>query len=48
MKKLQIAALILLTIAGLFFCLLGSGTLARMQSGLMGFLSPLSQSGNTV
>jgi rod shape-determining protein MreC len=48
MKKLQIAALILLTVAGLFFCLLGSGTLALMQSGLMSFLSPLSQSGHTV
>jgi rod shape-determining protein MreC len=48
MKKLQTAALILLTLAGLFFCFLGSGALSRMQSSLIGFLAPISQSGHTV
>ncbi len=48
MKYLQIAALVLLIVAAIVFSMLGVGPLAHLQLGFLGFLSPLSHSGNAV
>jgi rod shape-determining protein MreC len=48
MKKLQIAALVLLAVVVVAFCMLEAGTLSRLQSGLLGFLSPVARSGGAV
>ena len=48
MKKVQIAALILLALVALAFCTLGSATLSSLQSCLLGILSPISRSGSAV
>jgi rod shape-determining protein MreC len=48
MKRIQIAALGLLFVAALAFCLFGAGTLAHMQSGFLGILSPLFRSGHAM
>ena len=48
MKKLQIAALAVLVVAIVSFCLLEAGSLARLQSGLLGILSPITRSGGAV
>ena len=48
MKYLQIAALVLLIVAAVMFSMLGSRSLSHLQSGFLGFLSPLSRSGSAV
>jgi rod shape-determining protein MreC len=48
MKYLQIAALVLLIAAAIFFSALGVGPLGRLQSAFLGLLSPLSHSGSVV
>ncbi|MEI6322467.1 MAG: rod shape-determining protein MreC [bacterium] len=48
MKYVQIAALVLLAVAAIILCVIGAGPLAQLQSGFLGLLSPLSQSGNAV
>jgi len=48
MKKLQIASLVVLAVLAIAVCLLESDTLTRLQSGLLGVISPISRSGNAV
>jgi len=48
MKRIQIAALALIFIAAIGFCLLGTGSLSALQSCFLGLLSPLSRSGSAV
>ena len=48
MKYLQIAALVLLVAAAIVFSVLGTGALGPMQSGFLGWLSPITRSGNAV
>jgi len=48
MRKLQIAALVLLAVVAIAFCTLEAGPLRRLQSGLLGILSPISCSGSAV
>jgi rod shape-determining protein MreC len=46
MKKLQIAALVLLAVLVVGVCLLEASTLSHLQSRLLGILSPISSSGS--
>lgn len=48
MKYLQIGALALLAVAAIVLSVLGTGSLAHLQSGFLGLLSPLSRSGSAV
>jgi rod shape-determining protein MreC len=48
MKKLQIAALLLLVVVIIALCMLGDHALGDLQSGFLGVLSPISRSGNSV
>ena len=48
MRKLQIAALAVLVVATVSFCLLEAGSLSYLKSGLLGILSPISRSGGAV
>ena len=48
MKYLQLAALVLLIVAAVMLSMLGSRSLSHLQSGFLGFLSPLSRSGSAV
>ena len=48
MKRIQIAALALIFIAAIGFCLLGTGSLSALQACFLGLLSPLSRSGSAV
>jgi rod shape-determining protein MreC len=48
MKKLQIAALILLVVIIVALCVLGDRALGSLQSGFLGVISPISRSGNAV
>jgi len=48
MKKIQIAALVVFALLAIAVCLLESGTLSWLQSGLLGVISPISRSGSAV
>jgi rod shape-determining protein MreC len=48
MKKLQIVALVLLVVIVVTLCVLGDRALGSLQSGFLGFLSPISRSGSAV
>ena len=48
MKYLQMAALVLLALVAVIFCVLGAGPLSHLQAGFLEVLSPLSKSGNAV
>ncbi len=48
MKKIQIATLVVFAMLAIAFCLLESGTLSWLQSGLLGAISPISRSGSAV
>jgi len=48
MKKIQIASLAVLAVLVIAVCLLESGTLGWLQSGLLGIVSPISHSGSAV
>ncbi len=48
MKKLQIVALVLLVVIVVTLCVLGDRALGSLQSGFLGFLSPISRSGRAV
>ncbi len=48
MKRIQIAILALLFAAAVALCVLGTGTLASLQSGFLEFLSPITRSGSAV
>jgi rod shape-determining protein MreC len=48
MKKLQIAALVVLAVAVVTACMLEAGSLLHLQSGLLGILSPITRSGSAV
>lgn len=48
MKKIQIAALVLLAVLAIAFCTLEAGPLLHLKSGMMGLLSPISRSGDAV
>jgi len=48
MKKIQIAALVLLVVIVVALCVLGDRTLGAFQSGFFGLISPISRSGSAV
>ena len=48
MKKIQIASLVVLAMLTIAVCLLESGTLTWLQSGLLRVISPISRSGSAV
>jgi rod shape-determining protein MreC len=48
MRKLQIAALVLLAVLAIVFCSMEAGPLRHLQTGLLGILSPISRSGSAV
>jgi rod shape-determining protein MreC len=48
MKRFEPAALVLLILVAVIFCLLGSGALASLKIGLLGLLSPVTRSGHAV
>ena len=48
MKRFQTAALMLLLVVAIVFCVLGSGILSGLQTGLLGLISPFTRSGHAV
>lgn len=48
MKRFEPAALILLIVVAIVFCMLGSGALSSLQNGLLGLMSPLTRTGHAV
>lgn len=48
MKKLQIAAMVLLAVAAVALCVLEGGSLLHLKSAMIGVLSPISRSGSAV
>jgi rod shape-determining protein MreC len=48
MKKLQIVALVLLFVAAISVCVLGTGFLSGLQTAFLGLLSPITRSGSAV